>query len=74
MGPLGLCSESIRTYACQKIFDFGQTKNFQDLLDPFWKKSKPIDPEKQQKTNFWRDRGWGGSGKIFFSNKKSTPG
>jgi hypothetical protein len=53
MGPLGLCSESIRTYACQKIFDFGQTKNFQDLLDPFWKKSKPIDPEKQQKSTFW---------------------
>jgi hypothetical protein len=52
MGPLGLCSESIRTYACQKIFDFGQTKNFQDLLDRFWKKSKPIDPEKQQKSIF----------------------
>jgi hypothetical protein len=65
MGPLGLCSESIRTYACQKIFDFGQTKNFQDLLDPFWKKSKPIDPEKQQKSTFWEIRG-GGCIRIFF--------
>ena len=52
MGPLGLCSESIRTYACQKIFDFGQTKNFQDLLDPFWKKSKPIDPENSKNRLF----------------------
>jgi hypothetical protein len=65
MGPLGLCSESIRTYACQKIFDFGQTKNFQDLLDPFWKKSKPIDPEKQQKSTFWFIRG-GVRIRIFF--------